>query len=79
MLLPRRGPVVEAFATQLANDAKRLLEDEETGAQSYRYVKLGTNHYSLAWTYWLAIDRLVVWPTLDRRFIRRRPRPRLPR
>ncbi len=30
---------------------KQLKEDEETGAQSYRYVKTGTNHYSFAFTY----------------------------
>ena len=28
-----------------------LVEDEETGARSYRYVKTGTNHYSFAFTY----------------------------
>ena len=30
---------------------KQLLEDEETGARSFRYVKTGTNHFSLAFTY----------------------------
>ena len=25
--------------------------DQETGAQSYRYVRTGTDHYSLAFTY----------------------------
>ena len=35
----------------LAADVKRLTEDEETGAKSYKYVKTGTNHFSLAFTY----------------------------
>ncbi len=30
---------------------KQLIEDEATGAQSYRYLRTGTNHYSLAFTY----------------------------
>ncbi len=30
---------------------KQLVEDEDTGAQAYRYIKTGTNHYSLAFTY----------------------------
>ena len=30
---------------------EQLQEDEETGAQSYRYKKIGTNHYSFAFTY----------------------------
>ena len=32
-------------------DVKQLVEDDQTGAQAYRYVKTGTNHYSLAFTY----------------------------
>ncbi len=36
---------------QLAADVKQLVEDEETGARAYRYVKTGTNHYSFAFTY----------------------------
>ena len=35
----------------MAADVKQLVEDEETGAQSYRYVRTGTDHYSLAFTY----------------------------
>ena len=27
------------------------MEDEDTGAQAYRYVRTGTDHYSLAFTY----------------------------
>ncbi len=51
VVLPRGGPVVQEFAEHLAADAKRLVEDEETGARSFRYVKTGTNHFSLAFTY----------------------------
>jgi len=49
--LPRGGQVVAEFASHLASDVKRLVEDDETGAQSYRYVRTGTNHFSLAFTY----------------------------
>ena len=32
-----------------------LDEDEETGAQRYKYIRTATDHYSLAFTYgWLA-------------------------
>jgi hypothetical protein len=51
LLLPRQNRLVEEFAEHVANDAKRLEEDEETGAQVYRYKKLGVNHFSFAWTY----------------------------
>lgn len=76
VVLPRRSRITEEFAKHLANDAKQLVEDEETGAQKYRYLKLGENHYSLAWTYcWLALER--VGPRSDRmrtpRFENRRP------
>jgi hypothetical protein len=53
--LPRRGPRVEIFARHMANDAKILDEDEETGARKYRYVRTGENHFSMAFTYaWMA-------------------------
>ena len=29
----------------------QVVEDDETGAQAYRYVKTGTNHFSFAFTY----------------------------
>jgi len=51
VVLPRQVPIVAEFATHMAADAKRLTEDEETGAQVYRYIKTGTNHFSLAYTY----------------------------
>ncbi len=57
-VLPRRLPLIEEFAEHLASDAKKLIEDEETGAKSYKYIRTGTNHYSLAFTYdWIASER----------------------
>jgi hypothetical protein len=58
VVLPRRVPLLETFAEHLASDAKKLIEDEETGAKSYRYIRTGTNHYSLAFTYdWMASEQ----------------------
>jgi hypothetical protein len=58
VVLPRRLPLLETFAQHLASDAKKLIEDDETGAKSYRYIRTGTNHYSLAFTYdWLASEQ----------------------
>ena len=58
VILPRRGRLVEEFAEHLSCDAKKLIEDEATGAKSYRYLRTGTNHYSLAFTYdWIASER----------------------
>ena len=51
VVLPRRTPPVEEFATHVTNDAKKLEEDEETGAKSFRYVRTGPDHFSLAFTY----------------------------
>src|SRR5207244_7082409 len=51
IVLPRRCPLVEEFAVHMANDAKRLEEDEETGEARYRYIRAGADHCSLAFTY----------------------------
>jgi hypothetical protein len=37
--LPRRDSMVETFARHMTCDAKKLEEDEETGARRYRYIK----------------------------------------
>ena len=42
---------MQEFAEHMASDVKQLVEDEDTGARSYRYVRTGTDHYSLAFTY----------------------------
>jgi len=53
--LPRRDSQVELFARHMTADAKKLEEDEETGARKYRYFKNGENHYGFAFTYaWMA-------------------------
>jgi hypothetical protein len=58
LILPRQTPIVEEFARHMAADAKVLDEDEETGAKKYRYIKTGTDHFSLAFTYaWMAAER----------------------
>jgi hypothetical protein len=55
LVLPRRSQMIEEFARHMACDAKILDEDEETGIKKYRYVRTGTNHFSMAFTYaWLA-------------------------
>ena len=51
VILPQRSPLVDEFASHLAADAKRLEEDPETGSQVYRYIRTGTDHFSLAFTY----------------------------
>jgi hypothetical protein len=57
VVLPRQIPIVEEFARHMASDAKVLEEDEETGAKKYRYIKTGTDHFSLAFTYaWMAAE-----------------------
>jgi len=58
VVLPRRIPLLEVFAEHLASDAKKLIEDDETGSKSYKYIRTGTNHYSLAFTYdWIASEQ----------------------
>ena len=51
IILPRGGPIVQEFAEHLAADVKQLVEDDQTGAKTFRYVRTGTNHYSFAFTY----------------------------
>jgi len=46
--LPRRCTELDEFAKQMCNCAKVLEEDEETGDRTYRYVKLGDDHYRSA-------------------------------
>ena len=51
VVLPRQSRLVDEFARHLANDAKVLEEDEDTGAMAYRYRRTGVDHFSLAFTY----------------------------
>ncbi len=43
--------MIREFSDHMAADVKQLVEDENTGAKSFRYVRTGTDHYSLAFTY----------------------------
>ncbi len=69
LVLPRQMPILETFARHMAADAKILDEDPDTGAQKYRYIRTGEDHFSLAFTYaWMAasrfmdaVDLKVVW------------------
>jgi hypothetical protein len=49
--LPRREPLVEMFAKHMAADAKVLDEDPDAGTKKSRYVRVGEDHFSLAFTY----------------------------
>jgi hypothetical protein len=49
--LPRYCGAVQEFADHLANVAKKLEEDEETGSKRYVYVKLGVDHYRHSFSY----------------------------
>lgn len=51
VILPRASRLVREFALHMAADAKRLEENEDTGAKSYRYIRTGPDHFSLAFTY----------------------------
>jgi len=67
IVLPRRGPLVDLFARHMAADAKILDEDAETGAKKYRYVRVGDDHFSLAFTYaWMICqDRFIRGPMME--------------
>ena len=51
VVLPRRSRLVDEFASHMASYAKILQDDEDTGAKTYRYVRTGADHFSLAFTY----------------------------
>ncbi len=51
IVLPRECGIVRDFARHLHNVAKKLEEDEETGAKRYVYVKLGPDHFRHALNY----------------------------
>jgi hypothetical protein len=58
LILPRQTPVISEFAQHMAADAKILEEDPDTGAQKYKYIRTGPDHFSLAFTYaWMAASR----------------------
>jgi len=51
--LPRRSPEIEQYALEMTNIAKVIEEDEITGSRSYKYRKLGDDHYFHATNYFL--------------------------
>lgn len=62
VLLPRRLPQIEEFALHMTRDAKRLEEDPETGSKRYKYIRIGENHFSMAFTYvWMATSVPIKW------------------
>jgi hypothetical protein len=65
LVIPRGLPRVEEFAQHMGADAKVLDENPETGAQKFRYVKTGENHFSMAFTYaCLALERRASEPCI---------------
>jgi phage terminase large subunit GpA len=60
LILPRQMPIVAEFARHMSADAKVLDEDPDTGAQKFRYIRTGPDHFSLAFTYaWMAASRFM--------------------
>jgi hypothetical protein len=51
IVLPRQSDVMETFAKQCHNVAKKLVTDDETGSQYYEYMRLGPDHYRHAFNY----------------------------
>jgi hypothetical protein len=51
IVLPRECGIVQEFAKQLSNVAKKLEEDEETGSRRYVYMRLGPDHFRHAFNY----------------------------
>jgi hypothetical protein len=60
----RRRSFVDVLTRRMAAEAKILDEDAETGAKKHRYVRVGEDHLSLAFTYaWMASwDRYIRGP-----------------
>ena len=53
VILPRKCPEIEQFATEVSNMAKVLQEDEFTGSRVFKYKKLGDDHYYHTFNYFL--------------------------
>ena len=51
--IPRRNEEIEQYALEMANIAKVLEDDPETGSRTYRYRKIGPDHYRHATNYML--------------------------
>lgn len=51
VLLPRKSDMVQLFAEQMHNVAKKLETDDETGSQRYTYLRLGADHMRHSFNY----------------------------
>ena len=51
IVIPRRSDLIQKFAEQMHNVAKRLEVDDETGSQKYVYHRLGADHFRHAFNY----------------------------
>jgi len=51
VLLPKKSAIVEEFAKHMANVAKKLETNDDTGSKRYVYVKLGVDHFRHAFNY----------------------------
>ncbi|MCI0410685.1 MAG: hypothetical protein L0191_19355 [Acidobacteria bacterium] len=61
-MLPRHVGLVELFTHCMADDAKAVDGDEETGIKKYRYIRTGENHFSMAYTYaWMTVTEMKGW------------------
>jgi hypothetical protein len=54
-IFPRRDKLIDEFATQMCNTAKRLESNKKTGSDIYRYVALsgGNDHFRNALNYFM--------------------------
>ena len=57
--LPRRNQEIDQFVKEVCNVAKVLEEDVDTGAKTFRYKKLGADHYRHALNYALLASERV--------------------
>jgi len=51
IVLPRSNKIVQTFADQMHNVARKLEENEDTGSKRYVYVKLGADHFRHSFNY----------------------------
>jgi hypothetical protein len=55
IIIPRRSPEIDEYATEVSSIAKVLEEDQVSGSKKYTYRKPGADHYRHATNYfWLA-------------------------
>lgn len=72
--LPRRCPEIEEYAKEMANIAKILEENKDTGAKVYRYRKLDADHYRHATNYYYMASQEKIFDALARREVKDVPK-----